>query len=251
MSQIALQLYTLREQMAADPQGTLRAVAELGYPAVEVAGLAGLSVGAFRTTLDELGLQAPSCHISLQRLEQELAGALDEAEALGCAFVVCPWLPPDRRNAEGYAALATTLATAGAACAARGLQLCYHHHDFEFERFAGETALDRLLGATDAAQVQLEADIYWAAFAGHEPVALFERLAGRVPLVHLKDMAADAERSFAEVGHGTLDMPAIIAAATQAGARWLIVEQDRCARPPLESVAMSLEYLRRLGLARA
>jgi sugar phosphate isomerase/epimerase len=245
MAQIALQLYTLREPMATDPQGTLRAVAALGYRAVELAGLAGMLPAELRATLDGLSLTAPSMHAPLARLDQELDAVLDEAQTLGCAFVVCPWIAPELRNPAGYAELVDTLVRAAPFCAARGLHLCYHHHDFEFAALGEQSALEYLLDSTEAAGVQLEADVYWAAFAGHDPAAFLRWYRGRVALVHLKDMAPD--RDFAEVGHGTLDMPAIIAAATEAGARWLIVEQDRCPRPPLESVRLSLEYLEARG----
>jgi sugar phosphate isomerase/epimerase len=241
-------MYTLRDQAAADIAGALRAVAELGYRAVELHSFGGLSAAGLRREIDTLGLQVAGVHISLDRLEHQLDAALADVRALGGRYVVCPFLPPDRRSETGYRALAQTLNRVGQTCQERALQLCYHNHDFEFQRFGDTTGFDILFGATDPALVQSELDVYWAAFAGHDPVALLGSLKGRAPLVHLKDMAAGS-RAFAEVGQGTLDFPAILAAADAAGAEWLIVEQDRCERPPLESVGMSLAYLRSLGRA--
>jgi sugar phosphate isomerase/epimerase len=245
---IAIQMYTLRDQVAADIVGTLRAVAELGYGAVELHSFGGLSAADLRTQLDTLGLQVAGVHIALNRLEQQLDAALADMRALGSRYVVCPFLPPERRSAEGYHTLAQTLGRVGRECRAQGFQLCYHNHDFEFQRLSEQTGFDILFGKTDAALVQFELDVYWAAFAGRDPVEQLGSLKGRVPLVHLKDMAAGS-RTFAEVGHGTLDFPAILAACDAAGAQWLIVEQDRSERPPLESVGMSLAYLRSLGRA--
>jgi sugar phosphate isomerase/epimerase len=99
----------------------------------------------------------------------------------------------------------------------------------------------------DPGHVAFEIDVYWAAYAGVDPVQLIGEFAGRAPLVHLKDMAPGS-RTFAEVGSGTLDIPAILNAARNVGAQWFVVEQDVCQRPPLESVRMSYEYLRGLGM---
>jgi len=245
---VAVQMYTLRDQVATDIVGTLRAVAELGYGAVELHTLGGLSARDLRTELDTLGLQVTGMHIALARLEREPDAAIADVRTLGGHYVVCPWLPPDRRGADDYHAIAPKLNQIGRDCRAQGLQLCYHNHDFEFQRFGEQTGFDILFGETDPALVQSELDLYWTAFAGFDPAAQINRLAGRVPLVHLKDMAAKS-RTFAEVGHGTLDFPAILAACDEAGAEWMIVEQDRCERPPLESIGMSLAYLRSLGRA--
>lgn len=100
---------------------------------------------------------------------------------------------------------------------------------------------------TDDTLVQFELDVYWVTLAGYDPIALIHRLEGRLPLVHLKDMASDPTRTFAEVGHGTLDFPALLAAGDEVGVVGYIVEQDQCTRPPLESVQMSLDYLHSIG----
>jgi len=245
---IALQMYTLRDAVQADIVGTLRAVAELGYGAVELHTLGGLSAAALRTELDTLGLQVCGMHIGLDRLERQLDAELADMHTLGGQYVVCPSLPPDRRgSAEGYRTLARTLTQIGRACREQGFRFCYHNHDFEFQRFGDTTGFDILFSTADPTLVQSELDVYWAAFAGHDPAALLRRMKGRVPLVHLKDMTAGPSPTFAEVGHGVLDFPAILAAADEAGAEWPIVEQDVCAHPPLESVGMSLAYLRSLG----
>jgi sugar phosphate isomerase/epimerase len=247
---IAVQMYTLRNEVASDYAGTLRAVAELGYGAVELTTLGSFSAAELRTELDTLGLQVAGMHVGLDRLERQLDTVLDELRTLGARYVVCPAVPPERRSsAEGWRELARSLDQIGRRCRSQGLQLCYHNHDFEFQRFDNQTGLDILFGASDPELVKSELDVYWAAFAGADPVALIRQLGSRVPLIHLKDMAADPSRTFAEVGHGVLDFAAIFAAGDEAGVEWYIVEQDRCARPPLESIGMSLAYLRSIGRA--
>ncbi|MGC8667929.1 MAG: sugar phosphate isomerase/epimerase family protein [Chthonomonadales bacterium] len=247
---IALQMYTLREEAAKDFRGTLRRVAAIGYAGVELAGTGGLAATELKAVLDDLGLAVAGSHVGLDQLENNLAEVLRYNVALGNRYVVCPYLPEDRRkSAEDYRRLAERLNTIGRECKEAGLQLCYHNHAFEFERFDGRTGYDLLFGATDADLVAAEVDTYWAEYAGHDAADLIRRLSGRVPLIHLKDMAGKPQGAFAEVGEGVLDFAAIAAAAHAAGTHWFIVEQDVCARPPLESVEISLRNLRRMGLA--
>jgi len=247
---IALQLYTLRNETARDFVGTLREVAKIGYAGVEFAGTGGLRPAELKSLLTDLNLRVAGNHTGLDALEGNLNAALDDTQAIGCEFVVCPYLPEERRqNADGYRALAEVLNRAGAACKRRGLQLCYHNHAFEFQRFDGQYALDILYSATDPDLVKGELDTYWIQLGGVDPAGYIRQYAGRCPLIHLKDMAADAQRSFAEVGAGTMDWPAIFAAAEEGGARWYIVEQDTCPGPPLQSVTTSLQNLRKMGKA--
>lgn len=246
---VALQMYTLRDDSAKDYVGTLRAVADLGYAGVELAGTGGLSAVALRRLLAELSLEIAGSHVGLDQLENNLNAALDYNAELGNRFVVCPYLPEDRRkSADDYRRLAETLNDVGAACKERGLQLCYHNHAFEFEKFDGQNALDILLGTTFPDLVKSEIDTYWVEYGGESAAGYIRKYAGRVPLVHLKDMTAGPNRTFAEIGEGTMDFDAIFTASESAGVEWYIVEQDTCQRPPIESVAISLNNLRKKGI---
>jgi sugar phosphate isomerase/epimerase len=247
---VALQMYTLRDDAAKDFAGTLQKVAALGYAGVELAGTGGLSAFDLKKLLDGLGLKIAGNHTGVELLESDLNAALDYNRELGNHYVVCPYLPEDRRrDADGWRRVADLFNRAGAACKARGMQFCYHNHAFEFERFGGETGFDILFGATDPELVQIELDTYWVQYGGEDPAAYLRMYAGRVPLIHLKDMAGDENRSFAEVGKGIMDFDAIFAACEAAGAAWYIVEQDVCRRPPIESVEISLKNLKARGIA--
>lgn len=242
---VGLQLYTLRNETAKDFRGTLTRVAEMGYQGVELAGNGGLSADEMLRVLEETGLKVYGSHVGLDQLERNLAEVISYHKKIGCEFLVCPWLPEDRRpDGHSYRRLGRMLTELGRACADAGLQLCYHNHDFEFHLFDGAYGLDLLFAAADARFVQAELDLYWVKYAGLDPVEYLKRLKGRCPLVHLKDMAADG--GFTEVGEGTQDWPGIFAAAEAAGVRYYVVEQDDCRYPPLESVRISLENLRRM-----
>ncbi len=247
---VALQLYTVRDETARDYAGTLRRVAALGYAAVEFAGYGGLASDAMTALLAETGLRAASTHVGLQALESDLAGAIDYCRAIGCSYLTLPGLPDDRRDAAALRALAPFLDECGRRCREHGITFGYHNHDWEFAREGGADGsflLDVLLDATEPAEVALELDVYWAAYAGVDPVAYLRGRSGRVPLVHLKDMAPD--RGFTEVGDGSLGLRGVIEAAREAGARWYIVENDAPRLPSLESARRSLENLKAMGVA--
>jgi len=247
---IALQMYTLRDDTQADFEGTFRKVAEVGYAGVEFAGYGNRSAAELRRMLDDLGLKCAASHEGIDGLEADLNAAIDFHKELGNRFVVIPWLGEDRRGGpDGWKKVAATCAEIGKKLNEAGLTLCYHNHSFEFERFGGEYGLDILYANAPASALKAELDTYWVKHGGEEPIAYINRYAGRVPLVHLKDMAAGEGREFAEVGEGILDIPGIVDAAVKAGSEWIIVEQDVCKRPPLESVRLSLDNLKKMGLA--
>jgi len=246
---VALQMYTLREPAAQDFVGTMRQVAGIGYAGVELAGYGGLNAADMKALLEELELRPAGSHVSLDLLENELGSVMDYSLEIGNPYVVCPSLPRDRWQDEAtLRATAQSLNRIGSACREQGLTFCYHNHAFEFQTLGDKYILDILYEATDPQLVQAEVDTYWVQFAGLDPAELIGRSADRVALVHLKDMDPE-DRSFAEVGEGTLDWEAVFAASETAGAEWYVVEQDRCKKPPLESVRLSLENLRAMGVA--
>jgi len=244
---IAVQLYTLRDVMPRDVAGTLRAVARLGYRGVEFAGLHNTPVAELRAALDELGLSVCSAHVALDLLENDLDRTIATYRALGCPTLVMPSLPAPRRG--DFAALGAALNRIGERVRAAGMRLAYHNHDYELRGLgagkgdrAERTGLEVLMGTTDPALVSFELDCGWAARIGLDPLALMRRMAGRLALLHVKDVTAGGE--WAEVGQGAVDYRPIVAAAAGLGVEWLIVEQDTSKRSPLESLGMSIKWLR-------
>jgi len=245
---VALQLYTVREETARDFVGTLEQVAGIGYVGVELAGYGPLSPEELRAKLAALGMVVAGSHIALARLENELPAVIAECRILGCPTVVCPILPQERRTEVGFRDLAVALNRIGALVQAEGLAFCYHNHAFEFETtIDGLTTYDWLAVHTDPALVHLELDAFWAQKAGHDPAALLAQYVGRVPLVHLKDMTADAAQTFAPVGAGSVDFAPIFAAAERGGVHWYIVEQDKAEGSAITAARTSWENLRAMG----
>ncbi|MCU9615107.1 sugar phosphate isomerase/epimerase [Caldibacillus lycopersici] len=242
---VAVQMYTLRDQCAEDFLGTLAKVAELGYDGVEFAGLFGHSPEEVREHLDKLGLKAASSHVPLSDLKTNLAQVIEEQKILGSSYIVCPFLMPDERSEEDYLSLIAFLQVAGEIVEKEGLTLCYHNHDFELERLSdGRTALEAILNDTSPEFLKAEFDIYWLQKSGEQPVEWIKRFKGRTPIVHLKDMTTDEEKAFAELGTGGVDLESVLHIGEEANVQWWVVEQDVCRRNPLESIEMSLHYLK-------
>jgi sugar phosphate isomerase/epimerase len=235
-------LYTVRDETSHDFAGTLQRVAQIGYAGVEFAGYGNLTSLEMSALLAETKLKAVSTHLGLDALESpQLSASIRYCKDIDCSFIVLPFLSKEWRTQEGIRVLAPRLDAIGRQCQEYGITFAYHNHDFEFTRVDGVFLLDYLLQATDPSLVKIELDVYWAAYAGVDPVSYLQVLADRVVLVHLKDMAAD--RSMTEVGKGILNIQQICAFA-QARGLWGIVEHDYPQIPSLESARISFEYFK-------
>jgi sugar phosphate isomerase/epimerase len=238
--QLALELYTVRDETRHDFVGTLRRVSQIGYAGVEFAGYGDLSATDMSALLSETRLKAVSSHLGLDSLEgPQLDASIRYCMDIGCAFIVLPFLPEEYRTQESIRVLAPRLNAIGQQCQEHGITFAYHNHDFGFTRVDTSYLLDYLLQQSDPSLVKIELDAFWAAYAGVDPVSYLQALADRAVLVHLKDMAAD--RSMTEVGKGILDMQQICT-FTQAHGLWGIVEHDHPQIPSLESARISFEY---------
>jgi sugar phosphate isomerase/epimerase len=246
---IALQLYTIRT-MLDDPAQlgrVLGRVREIGYRAVEVAGLGPRAVDRFGEELRRADLVACAAHVGLDRLAKDLDGAAAECRSWGCDYVVVPSVPASHRSAEGYRLFGAELARLAKGLRERGLRLAYHNHAFELERHGEQTGLESLFAAAGADVLDAELDTYWLQYGGANPASWIRRFKDRVPLVHLKDMAvAGGEPVDAPIGEGNLDWIDILSACRDAGTRWLIVEQDDPGQDPMQSIAVSYRNLERL-----
>ena len=249
---IGLQLYTVRQEMAQDPVGTIKAVAEIGYEGVEGGTPEGMSSKEYLSLLDDCGLKLIGGGVSPADLRDDLQKVVDRCGELGINSLMTG-IGGELRAADGdWKRVVADLGEGCAKAAEAGLQILYHNHAFEFEaKVDGMYGLDYLLTTIPADAIQAELDVYWVEAGGEDPVKYINKYAGRLPRIHIKDRApspADQECPFAEIGQGILDWDAIFDAAPGAGVAWYVVEQDRWIRPPLESAKMSVEYLKSRGM---
>ncbi len=254
---IGVQLYTVRDDMARDPKGTLQKIAAMGFGEVENFGyngkFFGMEAAEYKRVLDKNGLAAPSGHYlygnygNKQNPGTVLFGwekAVEDAKTIGQSFMVVAFLMPEERTSiADYKKVAADLNRAGAICKQAGIQLCYHNHDFEFKELEGQVPFDILASETNPDLVKFELDLYWVSKAGKDPVSLFREYKGRVALWHVKDMDNTPNKNFTEVGSGTIDYPTIFKHAKTSGMKHFFVEQDVCPGAPLESIRKSIKHV--------
>ena len=247
LGRIGIQLYTLRREFFRDPEGTLARVAAMGFREVEFAGYPASTPEALRRSLDRLGLTAPSAHVSLESLDRDAERVLGQAATLGQRYVVVASIPESQRRTAGdWRRVAANFNRFGEAARRQGMRFGYHNHDLEFPPLDGVVPYDLLLAETDSRLVAFELDLYWMSKAGKDPLEYFARWPGRFPLVHVKDMDATAQRSFTDVGKGTIDFRRIFRRARQAGIQHYFYEQDETPGDPFLSAKASYAYLRAL-----
>ncbi|WAL93869.1 sugar phosphate isomerase/epimerase family protein [Streptomyces sp. Je 1-369] len=260
---LSVQLYTVRDQLVADREGTLRRLAGLGYGAVEAYDVLGDPKG-LRRIVDDLGLTVSGTH-AVQLLGPEPGPVLDAVAILGTDLAIVPaGIPPEEfTSRDGLARTADRLNSLADVARRHGIRIGYHNHWWEIEpRFDDEGdkgggddaeaalphAVDVLAQLLDPA-VLLEIDTYWAAVGGADVPALLRRLGDRVRALHLKDGPGTKEDPNVAVGGGTMPVPEILAAAPDA---WRIVEFDSCAGDAdalFDELAASRTYLASLAAA--
>ena len=259
IDKIGVQLYTVRDQMKADFEGTIAKVASSGYKEVEFAGYFDHTPQQVRAVLDKNGLASPSCHVEYGLLAPDKWPAqLESAKVIGQSYIVNPWIPEElRKTDDDWKRAAETFNRAGEESKKAGIQFAYHNHWFEFLPVNGKLPYDTLLKLCDKNLVKMELDLCWITVAGADPLKYFDRYPIRFPLVHVKDVktlpkiTTGGPQNFGdtvdltEVGSGIIDWKRIFAQSDKAGIKHYIVEHDH-PKAPLESIRTSYEYLSKL-----
>ena len=243
----ALQLYSVREAMQDDPVGTIRKVAEMGYPGVESGGPPkGMSREEYKKLLDDLDLRVSSAHYGMATAEN-VNEIVDFAGLFGISVLVCGWRADAGETVDGIKAAAEGLQKSAELLKPHGLLQAYHNHWWELRDFDGRLGLEIFLENAPDACSQL--DVYWASnFGAVDVPAFLRKWAGRCPLLHIKDGPLVRDQPHTAVGAGKMDIPAVIAAADESVLKWLIVELDHCATDMMTAVKESLDYLVANGL---
>jgi len=249
LSQVAIQLYTLRDfcKTAADFAVTARKVKAIGYGAVQISGAGPIPEDELVRICAGEGLKICATHESGKTICEETQKVIDRLGRLGTIYTAYPHPHVPLTTVEEVLALAASLDKAGKAMRKAGQILTYHNHALELRKFDGKTMLDHFFDQTGKQNLQGELDTYWIQTGGGDPVEWCRKLKKRLPLIHIKDYGVSKDNKAAtmmEIGAGNLNWPAIIAAAEKSGCEWFIVEQDICPADPFESIAVSYAYIR-------
>ncbi len=261
-----LQLYTVRDLLDKDLQGTLQQIAALGYVNMESAAGSkghyyGMKPKEFAAMLEGMGMKLRSSHVllgtqlpeeaplppELLTLKNGMQQLVDKAAESGQNYLTCAYMfPSEHKTIDQYKRAIELFNKTGEACKKAGLGFAYHNHDFEFETLEGQRPYDLILAETDKDLVKMELDLYWATKSGNDPVALFEKHPGRFPMWHVKDMDNTEKKFFTEVGNGSIDFRRIFDKAEVAGLEYYFVEQDQTPGNPMDSITTSFKNLTKI-----
>jgi len=272
---LGLQLYSLRDDMAKDFEGTLKKVSEMGYEYVEFAGYFDKTAKDIKAVMDKYGLKSISVHQGYDIfLADDAQEKIDFLKVLGVKYVVIPWMGVEKhKGSDDYEKTIEELNSVNELLKKNGMQLGYHNHDFEFKKYDNKFLLEWLLEDLKGAMIP-EIDTCWVHYAGINPQEYILKYKGRLPLLHLKDFVCknlaggpvydlidnegkaeeapskeDNGFEFRPVGDGIQDIPAIIKSAEECGTEYLIVEQDGFSDiEPIKAVKRSIDYLKSIGL---
>lgn len=272
---VAVQVYGLRDLLEKTPEDfkeVMTKVKEIGYDGVELAGLYGLEPSYIKEVLAEVGLIPISAHVAFADMMDDLDQVISDYSTIGVKYLVMPYMAEEYRpaNPEGFQKFLPLLSQVGEKIKAAGMTFLYHNHDFEFVKLEnGKWGYDEMFDAIPHDNLMSELDTCWCDVATHEPVDFIKKYTGRIPVVHLKDYIKKGEVKnmykligietedegkdsgyfgFRPVGFGQMLWEPILAASLDAGADWLVVEQDEHYElEPLEAARRSRAYLRILG----
>lgn len=263
---VALQMFSVRTEAAANLYTTLKDIKRMGYEGVEFAGLYDHTPEEVRDMCADLGLTPISAHVPYRDMIADPEGILQQYATVGCKYVVVPYLlKEDRLGSKELSLVIKNIAMLGEVANKLGMTLLYHNHDFEFRKMDGKYILDTLYDEIPAHLLQTELDMCWINVGGESPVSYLLKYSGRAPVVHLKDFYGEKSDNmyqligikentpkrpgnfeFRPVGCGKQDFPAILEAAKKAGSSWVVVEQDEPSMglTPMECAAKSRAYLK-------
>ncbi|OGV63432.1 MAG: hypothetical protein A3K19_30715 [Lentisphaerae bacterium RIFOXYB12_FULL_65_16] len=252
---VAAQMYTVRDfcKVPKDIVESCKKVAKIGYKAIQTSGMGTVEpmpAADLRKVCDSEGLTICATHISFDLMRDNPAQVIEDHHALGCKWAGIGGAPRQyQENEQTWVKFAKEASEVAAKLSEGGIGFVYHNHSHEFARHGKRTVMQILFEESDPKYFMFEPDTYWVAHGGGSPVAWIRKLAGRCPVVHLKDFAIKPDRAqfYTEIGEGNLDWPGILQACEECGTRWMPVEQDTCPGDPFNSLKISYENLKRWG----
>jgi sugar phosphate isomerase/epimerase len=250
IDQVALITYTIRDFIQT-PEGfreSMRKLADIGFKAVQISGmpLDVMPAEEIAAVCAENGLTICATHEPSQMVLEEPEKIVERLKKLGTKYTAYPHPTGiDFNDAAAREKFIAQLDHAGAVLRDAGLVLTYHNHATEFFSWDGKTALAHIYDETSPENIKAEIDTYWVQLGGGNIIEWFQKLNGRLPLLHIKDVGVREanEPTMFEIGYGNLDFKKIVPAAEAAGCEWFIIEQDTCPGDPFDSLKMSFDYI--------
>lgn len=241
---IALQLYSLREQLKDDFAGVIKKIADMGYAGVEPAGFPGSNIEEASRIFKDLGLKVCSVHTGIP-VGNDKNKIIDSMHVLRSKKIISGKGPDEFSSIDKIKQTCDIFNLAAENAKENSMSFGVHNHWWEFQEVEGKFVYEHMLEYL-VPDVLFEIDTYWVKTAGRDPVQVIEQLGQRVFLLHIKDGPCRQEEAMVAVGTGAMDFPPVVEAAGQA--EWLIVELDRCDTDMIEAVQSSITHLIEKGL---
>ncbi|WP_322201564.1 sugar phosphate isomerase/epimerase family protein [Acutalibacter intestini] len=249
---LGAQLYTLREytQNEKDLDYSLGRVSEMGYQTVQLSAIGPIAPQRVRQLCDKHGLEIVLTHTEPGRILNDTQAVIEEHEVFGCRYIGIGMMPKKYLSPEWLWHFADDYQEPAKKIAAAGKLLMYHNHNVEFQRFGGKLVMDVLLESFAPDELGFTLDTYWVQMGGADLYAWLEKLSGRIPCVHLKDMAVNGwEPVMAPVGEGNIDFGKVLKTLAHCGTEHILVEQDVCQGSPFDCLKQSLRNIQKLETA--
>ncbi len=246
--QIGAQFFTVRQtcQNLEDFALTLKKVADIGYRNVQISGTCPYPADWLKQELDKNGLKCVLTHIPVPRLTGELDQVIADHEVFGCDHIGLGWWAFDPEKNMSYEQWMEIFPPIARKIHEAGKLFMYHNHDQEFKKHNGKLILELLAEALSPEEMGFTLDTFWVQAGGGDPAQWLEKLAGRIPCIHLKDFAYG--RSMAVVGEGNINFDRVFEKAEAGGTQYMLVEQDDChGEDPVECLRRSYAFLRSRG----
>ncbi|CAN5735962.1 sugar phosphate isomerase/epimerase [soil metagenome] len=258
---IAIQLYSVREDLAKSFEPTLKTLSSLGYQEVEAAGFFNHSAAEVKAAFKNANLRCPSAHYNFQQMSTQLDQIIEFGHEIGLQYVVCssPGKTPANAQTKGPHTLddwkfnAENFNRFGEKVKAAGMTFAYHNHYVEFHPLPdGSVPLEQLMTLTDPAKVHFELDCGWVVVGGGNPAEYLKKHGPRICMLHIKDFVTarpNAEGKTptpTELGRGVIDYRPIFQAANPAYIKHAFVEQEGYDIPQDQSLKVDADYLRKL-----
>jgi sugar phosphate isomerase/epimerase len=257
---LGLQLYSVRELLPNDYEGTLKKIGALGYKQVEAAGFFNKTAAQVKQAMQAAGLNCVSSHYPLTALQANFDDILSFNKDLGVHYLVCaaPSFPHPAANAGDFMKRfrnmtladwrwnAEQFNTMGEKVHAAGMKFAYHNHFMELHKTDGVVPLDELIRLTDPAKVTFEMDCGWVMVGGGNPVEFLHRYPTRISMLHIKDFKQLNPPKVCELGQGVIHYGPIFQAAAKTGhIRHMFVEQEEFDMPPFQALKVDADYMRK------
>jgi len=249
---LGLQLYSVRELLPKDFDGTLHKLSAIGYKEVEAAGYFKKTAAEWKQSMDASGLRCISTHHVLADLKSKLSELIDYGHGIGLEYMICSWAGMHRDPAkkgeltlDDWRWVADQFNEIGQKVKAAGITFGYHNHTIEFGSEGGVVFYDELLRRTDPKYVVFEMDCGWVVAGGHNPVEYLSQSPERFPLFHIKDLVKQPDGKWKNVvmGKGTIDYRPIFKAAT--GMKHYFIEQEEFIGDPIDELRQDAEYMQK------